>query len=70
MATPFVQGRLRGEAVSITVETRCEHCSDPMTLEIDSDMNVSVEQSGAKPLVFTPDVSVFDIEDTSIVDDF
>jgi len=70
MATPFVQGRLRGGAVSITVETQCAHCSDPMTLEIDSDMNVRVEQPGAEPLVFTPDVSVFDIEDTSIVDDF
>jgi len=41
-----------------------------MTLEIDSDMNFRVEQPEAEPLVFTPDVSVFDIEDTSIVDDF
>ena len=61
---------MRGEALSITVETQCEHCSDPMTLDIDSDMNVRVEQSGAEPLVFTPDVSVFDIEDANIVDDF
>jgi len=41
-----------------------------MTLEIDSDMNVRVEQQGAEPMVFAPDVAPFDVEDTSIVDDF
>ena len=65
-----MQGRLRGEPVSITVETRCEHCSEPMTLEIDSDMNVRCEKSGAKPMVFLPDVAVLDVEAPSIVDDF
>jgi hypothetical protein len=61
---------LRNESVTVTVETRCEHCSEPLTLEIDSDMNVRVEQTGAVPLVFTPDVSPFDVEGPSIVDDF
>ena len=56
--------------MSITVETRCVHCSESLTLEIDSDMNVLVEQTGAEPMVFTPDVSTFDVEDASIVDDF
>ncbi len=65
-----MQGRLREEPVSVTVETRCEHCSEPMTLEIDSDMNVRVEQPGAEPMVFAPDVAPFDVEGTSIVDDF
>lgn len=41
-----------------------------MTLEIDSDMNVTVAQPGANPMVFTPDVELFDIEAPSIVDDF
>lgn len=70
MATPFVQGRLRGEPVSITVETRCEHCSEPLTLDIDADMNVRVAQPGAQPVVFSPDVPLYDIEAPSIVDDF
>ena len=65
-----MQGRLRDEPVTITVETRCEHCSEPLILEIDSDMNVRVEQTGAEPMVFTPDVSPFDVEGPSIVDDF
>lgn len=70
MATPFVQGRLRQQPVSITVETRCEHCLEPMTLTIDDDMNFSVEQSEAEPMIFTPDVDVYDVEAPSIVDDF
>ena len=56
--------------MSIVVETRCEHCSERMTLEVDGDMKVSVEQAGAAPMVFTPDVQVFDVEAPSIVDDF
>ena len=41
-----------------------------MTLEIDSDMKVTVVQPEAEPMVFTPDVEVFDIEAPTIVDDF
>ncbi len=70
IATPFVQGHLRSEPVSITAETRCEHCEEPITLDIDSDMNITVAQLGANPMVFTPDVDIFDIEAPSIVDDF
>jgi hypothetical protein len=65
-----VQGHLRSEPVSITVETRCEHCSEPVNMEIDSDMNVRVATSGAEPMVFTPDVETWDTEAPSIIDDF
>jgi len=41
-----------------------------LTLEVDSEMNVRVEEAGAEPLVFIPDVAVFDVEGPSIVDDF
>jgi hypothetical protein len=41
-----------------------------MTLEIDSDMKVTVVQPGAKPMVFTPDVAILDTKAPSIVDDF
>ncbi len=41
-----------------------------MTLEIDSDMNIKVEPLGAEPMVFTPDVEIYDIEAPTIVDDF
>lgn len=65
-----MQGRLRGEPVSITVETECAHCFEPMTLQVDSEMNLTVEPADAAPLVFTPDVETWDTEAPSIVDDF
>ena len=65
-----MQGHLRNEPVSITVETQCAHCSEPMTLVIDSEMNVQVETAGADPMVFNPDVRVFDVKAPSIIDDF
>lgn len=65
-----MQGRLRNEDLSVTVDTECHHCGEPLTLEVDSEMNVRVEEAGAEPLVFIPDVAVFDVEGPSIVDDF
>ena len=41
-----------------------------MTLEIDSEMSVRVAQAAATPMVFTPDVEVFDTPAPSIIDDF
>ncbi len=61
---------MRNEDLSVTVDTECHHCGVPLTLEVDSEMNVRVEEVGAEPLVFIPDVAVFDVEGPSIVDDF
>ncbi len=52
------------------METRCEHCEEAITLEVDSDMNVTDVTPGAKPMVFIPDVAILDTEAPSIVDDF
>jgi hypothetical protein len=65
-----VQGHLRNEPVSIEVETECVHCSQRMTLHVDSKMKVAVDPAEANPLVFTPDVETWDTEAPSIVDDF
>lgn len=56
--------------MTVRVDTECHHCSKPFALEIDSDMNIRVEETEAEPLVFTPDVAPFDVEGPSIVDDF
>lgn len=56
MATPFVQGRLRGEQLRVTIETACGHCGRPMHLTVDSDMQVLDQDEGADPLVFEPQV--------------
>ena len=56
--------------MSITVETECAHCSEPLTLHVDSEMNVTVDTVGADPLIFNPDAETWDTEAPSIVDDF
>ena len=56
MATPFVQGRLRGEAVSFEISTECAHCAQPMQLTVDSNLRYQVHNETAQPLVFEPNV--------------
>ena len=41
-----------------------------MTLDIDRDMNIRVAERGAEPMVFIPDVELYDIAAPSIIDDF
>ena len=65
-----MQGRLRNEDLSVTVDTECHHCSEPFSLEIDSEMRISVGDTNAKPIVFTPNVNPFEVDGPSIVDDF
>ena len=70
-----MQGRLRKQPLAVD-GNHLYGCragaddTDPLTLQIDSDMNVDVEQTGAEPMVFTPDVNTFEVEAPSIVDDF
>jgi hypothetical protein len=67
---PFVQGRLRGEHLTASVETECAHCHQPLHLEIDSDLSYRVLEEGANPLVFVPLVDFSRLEDSSIIDAF
>jgi hypothetical protein len=62
-----VEGRLRKEYVSIEVETKCQHCDLMMHITIDSDMKVSVRESDAAPLVFTPDVDWENFAERTII---
>jgi len=54
----------------VRAETECRHCSRPLALEIDSAMAIHVDPEDADPLIFIPDVAVFDVKGPSIVDDF
>jgi len=65
-----VQGRLREESLSVLVKTECAHCSEPMEIEIDSDLNYKVKEEGCEPVVFVPDVNLFELEEDSIIDSF
>jgi len=70
IATPFVQGRLRGEKLSFAVESECGHCHQPLHLEIDSDLNFRVAEAGAEPLVYAPMVDFQKLDEPSIIDSF
>ena len=65
-----MQGQLRKEYVSIEVETKCKHCDHTMHFTIDSDMRVSVRESGANPLVFMPDIDWNNFAERTIIDSY
>jgi hypothetical protein len=69
VATPFVQGRLRGEDLRGVIDTECAHCGLPIRVEIDSHLNYRVQTDGASPLVCTPFVEVSGLT-PSIIDGF
>jgi len=69
-ATPFVQGQLRKEPVRVTVSTECAHCAHPMEIEIDHNLNYHVISEGCDPIIFMPDVDVFNLAEDSIIDAF
>lgn len=69
-ATPFVQGRLRGESLSVEVSSQCAHCSRPMHIRIDSDLNYQVSEKGCEPIVFVPDVNFSKLEEKCIIHAF
>ena len=69
MATPFVQGRLRGEELKAEIDTECAHCGLPIRLRIDSNLTHQVVTGDASPLVCTPFVDVSGLS-PSIIDGF
>ena len=56
--------------MSVGVETECAHCSEPMHMEIDSQLDYRVREEGADPIVFIPQVDFQRLEDPSIIDRF
>jgi hypothetical protein len=65
-----VQGHLRGEALTLTVNTECAHCARSIQLQIDGNLNTTVLPEGATPIVFVPLVDVARLDDQSIIDAF
>jgi hypothetical protein len=56
LATPFVQGQLRGQTLSVSIESTCGHCDRSLHITVDSDMRHQVREADADPLVFMPDI--------------
>ena len=67
---PFVQGQLRNENLSFTIQTKCGHCGEPLHLEIDSQLNYRILETGADPLIYAPLIDVAKLDDPSIIDGF
>ena len=67
---PFVQGQLRNEPLSFILQTECAHCGKSIHIEIDSELNYSVSDMDAQPLIFVPMVDFSTLEDPSIIDAF
>jgi len=70
LATPFVQGRLRNEKLTVTVRTECAHCKTPMEMTIDSDLNIAVKDGEYRPMAFMPDVDLLNLKEESIINAF
>lgn len=67
MATPFVQGRLRKERLSVEIETACAHCGQELHITVDSEIEWSVKEQGAQPLLFEPEVDWSRFEGPNII---
>ena len=70
MATPFVQGHLRSQPLSVVVRSQCAFCARAMTIEIDSELNCKILEGGENPLIFHPFVDFSSLAAPSIIDDF
>jgi len=65
-----VQGQLRQEKLTVTIDSECGHCHQPLHLEVDSELNYHVEEEHASPMVFVPNVNFQKLDDPSIIDAF
>lgn len=65
-----MQGRLRHTDLSISGRTVCAQSGREIHLTIDSDLSITVHDSGADPLIFVPLVDFARLEDPSIIDAF
>lgn len=70
MAAPFVQGRLTDQSLSAVIDTSCAHCDRPIRLQVDSDLNASVETAGPRPLLFHPKVDWTTFDQPNIIHGF
>ena len=66
---PFVQGQLRREPIAVTIDSQCAHCSRPMRLHVDSDLNHRSEDAPA-PIIYLPIVDFAKLKAPNIIDAF
>ena len=70
MATPFVQGALRKEALSGWIETECAHCGQELHIKVDSNCDWTVAEPDANPLLFVPEIDWQHFSKANIIHDY
>jgi hypothetical protein len=70
LATPFVQGQLKGEDISVQVDTVCAHCQRPIQMVVSGDLDIHVDGEGAAPMLTVPMVDMKNLKEPSIIDAF
>lgn len=67
-----MQGCLRGEELSASLETSCAHCGAALHIEIDPSGHSEVRETrlGAAPLLFEPRIDWERFTKPHIIDDF
>ena len=70
MATPFVQGKLRNEALSFEIRTECVCCGRRIGFTMRHDLSYTLHEPESSPMFFMPMVDFTKLKAPSIVDDF
>ena len=65
-----MQGRLRNEQLSVKIDSECAHCGQPLHLTLNSELEWSVQEQDADPLVFEPDVDFGHLTAPNIISDY
>ncbi len=52
------------------VDTQCKHCGQALHFTLDSNMQVSVHEPDASPLVFMPEVDWAHFAERTIIDSY
>jgi hypothetical protein len=65
-----VQGRLRGTPLTVTIQTECRHCAEPIQILLNHELEVRNVEGPSDPLVFMPFVDFASLKDPDIIDSF
>ena len=63
-----MQGQLTHKYVSVTVNTECAHCSQPIELVVDNRLDYRDVSPGAKPVISLPLVNPARLKAPNIID--
>ncbi|HEY9162546.1 MAG TPA: hypothetical protein VIS94_15825 [Desulfomonilia bacterium] len=61
---------MKNKELTVTIETECACCKEPLVLEVDSSMNYRVLTENSAPVVFAPLVDFEKLDEPSIIDSF